>query len=452
MPAVALLIGLSVPVAGRVCKGSGTSWDGNAAANSDCQCIAMSQRMAVLLGDSDGIGWASGVFNKNLPIALQTLATNDNQIFHEGPVLFSERHELYFTTNRMALPGGNTSGLLQHIDLMKFDLQTNNVSIVHANIHMPNGMTKTLDGQKLLVCSQGHGAVGGAIVELDLDSLAVKTVVSNYLGRPLNSPNDIDVASNGDLYFTDPIYGFVQGFRSGHPQMGNHVYKYSPNTDQLMVLSDTLSRPNGLALWEEGNVVFVSDSSFYLGPPWVDGDNQLRQNSIYAIEIKPDGTMMNGHHRKILFNAGRDIQDGLWVYRPGKLLFAAGNGGIEVWDLCTNSLLGLIKGPPGVNGITQFIVPDAPGRGTLYVLSETALWSMMLDMPESSSCSLDHNTSLDQETLSFPPVRRGIPAWGVAAILLAVVGVLLGGVAVALSLKKSAVPESAPMVEIEMQQ
>merc|ERR1740129_48419 len=94
-----------------------------------------------------------------------------------------------------------------------------------------------------------------------------------------------------------------------------------------------------------------------------------------------------GHSKKVLFNAGEDIQDGLRIYKPGRLLFAAGAGGIEVWDLCTSTLAGLIQGPQGLKGTTQLIVPNVPGYGTMYVLSENTLWSMDLDMPDTSLCA-----------------------------------------------------------------
>merc|ERR1712238_130026 len=80
--------------------------------------------------------------------------------------------------------------------------------------------------------------------------------------------NDIKVTDDGIIFFTDPVYGFEQGFRFGNPELGSNVYRYDTNTKRVSLLSaGEFQRPNGLALLDErdnggGCMLFVTDTGF----------------------------------------------------------------------------------------------------------------------------------------------------------------------------------------------
>ena len=139
--------------------------------------------------------------------------------FHEGPVLFDDA--LYFVTNRLG-PDSNTNITWgqtsppkhnQYIDIMKLELKSNTLSIIYTDpsILMANGMTKTADKQNILVLSQGKNTTGGGVYELDRTSLKVKPILTSFYGREFNSPNDVEITSDGVLFFSDPPYGYEQG-------------------------------------------------------------------------------------------------------------------------------------------------------------------------------------------------------------------------------------------------
>src|SRR5438128_2007407 len=70
-----------------------------------------------------------------------------------------------------------------------------------------------------------------SITELDGE---VRTLVGFYEGKPLNSPNDLVVKSDGTVWFTDPGYGCLQ-----FPQecyLPNNVYRFDPENGKLDVV------------------------------------------------------------------------------------------------------------------------------------------------------------------------------------------------------------------------
>ena len=72
------------------------------------------------------------------------------------------------------------------------------------------------------------------IGRLDLATGSVETVVDKWAGSPLNSPNDVVVRGDGTVWFTDPTYGYLQGFRPA-PRLGDFVYRhFLPGRRQLL--------------------------------------------------------------------------------------------------------------------------------------------------------------------------------------------------------------------------
>ena len=133
-------------------------------------------------------------------LALEKLAEVDA---HEGPVYVESEHALYFTT--LPKPG-------PEVAIKRLDLATGEVRVVRAATNAANGMTLDLDG-RLVVCEQGRGYSRARISRLDPATGAIETVVDELGGLPLNSPNDVVVRSDGSIWFTDPSYGWHQGFR-----------------------------------------------------------------------------------------------------------------------------------------------------------------------------------------------------------------------------------------------
>src|SRR5213595_1151943 len=116
---------------------------------------------------------------------------------HEGPVVHDGA--LFFTTLPTA-PGVTA--------IARLDLSSGAVTTVREDANGANGMTLGHDG-RLVVCEQGSPSRPAAISAVDPRTGECEVLVSGGL----NSPNDVVVRSDGSIWFTDPSYGHLQGFR-----------------------------------------------------------------------------------------------------------------------------------------------------------------------------------------------------------------------------------------------
>src|SRR5262245_11970780 len=100
-----------------------------------------------------------------------------------------------------------------------------------------NGHTLGHDG---LVLACEHGPRRVARYERDGSRTAV---VDRFEGRRLNSPNDIVVASDGAIWFTDPPYGILddsEGYQAESELAGCFVFRFDPVSGALAKVSDDL--------------------------------------------------------------------------------------------------------------------------------------------------------------------------------------------------------------------
>lgn len=98
------------------------------------------------------------------------------------------------------------------------------------------------------------------------------TIVAAYLGKRLNSPNDVVVRSDGLILFTDPPYGL--GERTSEVGFSG-VFAYEEASGRMVLIDAAHSRPNGLALSPDEKVLYVGDTA---------------TQSLWAYDIAADGT------------------------------------------------------------------------------------------------------------------------------------------------------------------
>jgi gluconolactonase len=146
------------------------------------------------------------------------------------------------------------------------------------------------------------------------------TIADNWQGKRFNCPNDLCIKSNGDIYFTDPIYGLPQKENDPRREIDFcGVYRVRPSTGKVDLLTKEFTRPNGIAFSPDESTLYVAQS---------DPENAI----IKSFAVNPDGTLAEG---KILHdftpNVGkrRGLPDGLKVDQHGNL-FATGPGGVTV--------------------------------------------------------------------------------------------------------------------------
>jgi gluconolactonase len=165
---------------------------------------------------------------------------------HEGPVYVPREDALYFTTSR------------PRVAIRRLALATRRRTTIRAEANMANGMALDRDGS-LLVCEQGTLWHKAAITRLDPRTGTREVVVDSWLGLRLNSPNDVAITRDRAIWFTDPAYGWLQGFRP-EPELGDFVLRHDPRSGATTVIADSFAKPNGLAFSPDEQVLYVGDS------------------------------------------------------------------------------------------------------------------------------------------------------------------------------------------------
>lgn len=99
----------------------------------------------------------------------------------------------------------------------------------------------------ILFVSEGQGESVPPALDLmnPQDPYNTTIILNNYFNHQFNSLNDIDVhPPNGDLYFTDSLYDYLQDFRPP-PTIRNQVYRFNLQTGALCIVADGFDLPNG---------------------------------------------------------------------------------------------------------------------------------------------------------------------------------------------------------------
>ncbi len=138
---------------------------------------------------------------------------------------------------------------------------------------LANGHTFDREG-RLLNAEHGSGEITRWTPEAGR-----QTVVAEYQGKHLSSPNDLVVRqSDGMIFFTDPPYGLAnpyQGVKREAEVGFNGVYGFDEATGRMVLIDDALDRPNGLAFSPDESVLYVGDTA---------------TQTVWAYDIAADGT------------------------------------------------------------------------------------------------------------------------------------------------------------------
>ncbi len=165
----------------------------------------------------------------------------------------------------------------------------------------------------------------------------------------MNSPNDLFLGKNGDLYFTDPAYGFAKGPTDPSRELSYQGVYRMDAAGKLSLLVDSISHPNGIGMMPDGKTLIVANS-------------HPRNKKWYAYTIGKDGSLTGG---KIFHDASQEqapgLCDGFKIDDRGNV-FAAGPGGIWIFNKM-GELLGKIK----LEGVTASNCALTPDNKTLYI-------------------------------------------------------------------------------------
>jgi sugar lactone lactonase YvrE len=233
--------------------------------------------------------------------------------------------------------------------IMRFDPKSGETSVWRENSGSANGLKTSPDGV-ILVC---QGADGGPRQLSAIDANGTLTVIADNIdGKKFNAPNDVDVAPNGDLHFTDPRY------TGKEPLELDYEGVFLVRDGKVSVATKELQRPNGIVISHDGKHAFIADNNHFPG-----GNRTLEK-----MDVNPDGTLGN---KQTLFSFRDDQRgfDGMVLDAEGNIYATAGLGayaGIYVFSP-DGEQLAFIDVPDNPTNCT-FGGPDEPN--TLYFTAQ----------------------------------------------------------------------------------
>src|SRR5450432_686892 len=189
-----------------------------------------------------------------------------------------------------------------------------------------NGLVIDKNG-KLVLCQQGNRQMARMKSPLNNPKPQFETIASSYERKKFNSPNDAVYASNGNLYFTDPPYGLEKGIKESTKELPYQgIYCVRPG-GQVILVTDKVSYPNGIALSPDNKYLFISNSDNE-NKEWLRFElNQegmpIKDSVFYRVSAEegklsgnPDGMKIN--ENGYIFASG---PGGIWVFNPaGKVI------------------------------------------------------------------------------------------------------------------------------------
>ena len=172
------------------------------------------------------------------------------------------------------------------------------------------------------------------------------TLVDSFGGKKLNSPNDLWIAPDGGIYFTDPRYGKSDDLEQG----GFHVYYLPPGGKEVRRALDDLIKPNGIIGTADGYRLYVADPG---------------AKKTYVYRIGKNGALTG---RKLAADSG---SDGMTLDAKGNLYLTAGS--VKVYGPDSRHI-GDIKIPEGPANVT---FGGVDGR-TLFITARTGFYSLRM--------------------------------------------------------------------------
>ena len=178
------------------------------------------------------------------------------------------------------------------------------------------------------------------------------TIAENYNGQPLNAPNDLWIAPNGGIYFSDPYY-HREYWDPGRKELQDKrgVYYLNPEGKVTRVIDD-YKQPNGLIGTPDGKILYVSD---------------INDGKIWKYDIQPDGTLAN----KTFF--APEGSDGMTIDNQGNVYLT--NKVVSVFDKTGKS-------------VARIEVPEQPSnvcfggkkRDILFITARTSVYTLKMNV------------------------------------------------------------------------
>ncbi|CAG8422671.1 unnamed protein product [Penicillium salamii] len=294
---------------------------------------------------------------------IELLVEKDYPFAHEAGIYVAATRELFITSNKCSNSDGSPNIQITHVGLSSHPVTAEEIS---PNIPMGNGGVNW-GPEHALICSQGTMDKPSGLYSMSTQApFTSKLVKGDFFGRPFNSVNDVVVHSDGSIWFTDPTYGFEQGYRP-KPALPSQVYRLKPEDGSIRVVADGFGHPNGICFSPDEKTVYITDTDKQNGDGTID---DRKASSIYAFDL----SIYHGEpfltNRRLFAATDAGIPDGIKCDLDGNVYSGCGDG-IHVWSP-GGVLLGRIRID---GGVANFCFGK---EGEIFALNEHKLWRVQL--------------------------------------------------------------------------
>lgn len=304
---------------------------------------------------------------------VQVVFNTTEKLFHEGATYHPPTKSMFLVTDALNLPDLNnnqTTAVLVHVTGLdniataEYELQ-NNSALVN-----PGGAARYLyqGADLILFATIGNMNISGGIFSIDPNNISdVRPFVTSYGTYRYNSPDDLTVLPDGSIYFTDPAYGYYNGF-TPEPTLPNQIYRYDPTTNTTRVMADGFGRPNGITHSPDGSVIYIGDTGASVGNGTIDYEGPRSVYAYSMVNVTGQPFLTN---RRVFAMPYVSAYDGLKTDTMGNV-WGFAEGGLSVWN-SGGTLLGEIEldGDPGDFGFGE--------AGEIYVMAGNFLYKILVD-------------------------------------------------------------------------
>jgi len=202
-------------------------------------------------------------------------------------------------------------------------------------------------------------------------------LMDSYQGKRLNAPNDVVVASDGTIWFTDPGYGILlnyEGYKADY-ELPTNVYRLDPTTGKAAVVADDFHKPNGLCFSPDEKRLYIVDTGVT--------HDENAPSHIRVFDVVSNGAKLRGGREFINMKPG--FADGIRCDRDGNLWASSGwgspkNNGVLVLTP-SGDLIGQIHLPEpcanlcfGGRSKNRLFMAGSQSLYALYVEAQGAQW------------------------------------------------------------------------------
>ncbi len=271
---------------------------------------------------------------------------NKNNLIAKNAQVVKVGGDYKFTEGPAVAPDGRVFFTDQPNDKIDVWSEKGTITTFMQPCERSNGLYFNQKGE-LVACADLHNRL--VVITMNKQ---MRTVAENYNGQPLNAPNDLWIAPNGGIYFTDPYY-HRNYWENGRKELQDKrgVYYLNPEGKVTRVIDD-YKQPNGLIGTPDGKTLYVSD---------------INDGKIWKYDIQPDGTLGN----KTFFAS--EGSDGMTIDNQGNVYLT--NKVVSVFDKTGKS-------------IARIEVPEQPSnvcfggkkRNILFITARTSVYILKMNV------------------------------------------------------------------------